>query len=259
MSVKKPENPLFDLENVFEVEDYIFAYRNDLSSERSEREVAALVRLLDLKPPMKILDLACGFGRHANRLAALGHSVTAVDYMPGFLEMARQDASEMSVQVDYRQGDMRQIDFDGLFDRVMLLFTSFGYFEDRGNEQVLRNMARALKPGGRLMFDIANRDVFLKDLPPADVIEKGRDLLINRFSFDALTGRFHNRRILIRDGVRKDKPFSIRLYNANEIQALLERAGLVDIRILGEDDQPLSSRSHRLVVIAAKPGGKKDQ
>jgi hypothetical protein len=104
-----------------------------------------------------------------------------------------------------------------------------------------------------LMFDIANRDVFLKDLPPADVIEKGRDLLINRFAFDALTGRFHNRRIVIRDGVRKDKPFSIRLYNANEIRALLERAGLVDIRILGEDDQPLSAHSRRMIVIATKP------
>ena len=106
------------------------------------------------------------------------------------------------------------------------------------------------------MFDIQNRDVFLKDLPPAEVIEKGDDLLINRFSFEPSTGRFHNRRIVIRDGIRKDKPFSIRLYNATEINQMLERVGLVDYRLLGEDNQPVSAHSRRLVVIArrAAPG-----
>ena len=244
---------LFNLEAVFEVDDYLFAYREDLTAERSDAEVASLVKLLELDSPMKILDLACGFGRHANRLAALGHSVTGVDYMPGFLALARRQAGEMGVQVDYCQGDMRRLSFQEEFDRVLLLFTSFGYFEDRENEQVVENMARALKPGGSLMFDISNRDIFLKDLPPADVIEKGSDLLINRFSFDPLTGRFHNRRIVIRQGSRKDKPFSIRLYNATEIRSLLEGAGLVDCRLLGEDGRPVSAGSRRLIVIARKP------
>ena len=140
---------------------------------------------------------------------------------------------------------------------MLLLFSSFGYFEDGENEQVVENMARALKPGGYLMFDIPNRDVILKDLPPADVIEKEGDLLINRFSFDVLTGRFHNRRIIIRDGIRKDKPFSIRLYNATEVCHLLDRAGLADYKLLGEDDQSISANSRRMVIIARKPQQKK--
>jgi hypothetical protein len=85
------------------------------------------------------------------------------------------------------------------------------------------------------------------------VIDKGDDLLINRFSFDVLTGRFHNRRILIRDGVRKDKPFSIRLYNATEARRLLNGAGLVDHRLLDENSRLLSASSRRMVVIARKP------
>jgi 2-polyprenyl-3-methyl-5-hydroxy-6-metoxy-1,4-benzoquinol methylase len=121
---------LFNLEDVFEVDDYLFTYREDLTDERSDAEVASLVKLLELDSPMRILDLACGFGRHANRLAALGHSVTGVDYMPGFIALARQKAAEMGVQVDYRQGDMRLVSFLEEFDRVLLLFTSFGYFED---------------------------------------------------------------------------------------------------------------------------------
>lgn len=252
MSHKRTAEPLFDLETVFEVDDYLFTYGDDLTDERSEAEVASLVKLLDLDVPMRILDLACGFGRHANRLAALGHSVTGLDYMPGFVALARQKAEQMGVHVDYRQGDMRQLDFAEEFDRAVLLFTSFGYFEDEENEQVVRNMICALKPGGRLMLDVPNRDVILKDLSRADVIEKDGDLLINRFSFDVLTGRFHNRRIVIRDGVRRDKPFSIRLYNATEMGQLLERAGLTEYSLLDEEGQPLSAASRRMVVIAQK-------
>jgi SAM-dependent methyltransferase len=253
MSQTTPATALFDLEAVFEVDDYLFTYEDDLTDDRSDKEVASVVKLLELKPPMKILDLACGFGRHANRLAALGLSVTGVDYMPGFLALARQQAAEMKVSVDYLQCDMRQLSFQDEFDRVLLLFTSFGYFEDGENEQVVENLARALKPGGRLMFDIPNRDLILKDLPPAEVIEKDGGLLINRFSFDGLTGRFHNRRIIIRRGLRIDKPFAIRMYNATEIRQLLDRAGLVDYQLLGEDHQPLSAHSRRLIVIAHKP------
>jgi SAM-dependent methyltransferase len=243
----------FDLNAVFEVADYMYVYRDDLTDERSDAEVASLVKQLELDSPMKILDLACGFGRHANRLAALGHSVTGVDFMPGFLEIARKKAEEMGVKVEYRQGDMRQINFVEEFDRVVLLFTSFGYFEDDENIQVMENIARALKPGGLLGFDIPSRDVIVKDLPTSDVVDKDGNLMINRLSFDVLTGRFHNRRVVIRDGVRKDKPFSIRLYNATEIRDLLSKVGLKVYKMLGYDGQVLSANSRGMVIIARKP------
>jgi SAM-dependent methyltransferase len=242
----------FDLSAVFEVDDYMYFYGDDLTDERSEAEVASLVELLELDSPKKILDLACGFGRHANRLAALGHAVTGVDLTPGFLEIARSQAAAMGVHVYYRQGDMRHISFREEFDRVLLLFTGFGYFEDDENVQVMDAIARALKPGGLLRFDIPNRDVVVKTLPAAEVIDKGADLMINRLSFDPLSGRFHNRRIVVRDGVRKDKPFSIRLYNANEIRDLLNRVGLEVYKMLGYDGQPLSGDSRGLVIVARK-------
>ena len=111
---------LFNLETVFEVDDYLFTYRDDLTDERSDAEVASLVMRLELDSPMKILDLACGFGRHTNRLAALGHSVTGVEHMPDFLALARQKATEMGVQVDYQQGDMCQMNFVEIFDGCVI-------------------------------------------------------------------------------------------------------------------------------------------
>jgi hypothetical protein len=59
---------------------------------------------------------------------------------------------------------------------------------------------------------------------------------------------------VIRDGIRRDKPFSVRLYNATEIRDLLYRVGLQDQRLLGEDGRVLSAASRRIVAIASKPG-----
>ena len=114
-------------------------------------------------------------------------------------------------------------------------------------------MARAPKPGGLLGFDIPNRDVVVKELPASHVIDKGGDLIINCLSFDVLMGRFHNRRIITRDGVRKDEPPSVRLYNATEIRDLVSRAALKVYKGSESNGQPVPVSSQRMVVIARKP------
>jgi SAM-dependent methyltransferase len=244
----------FDLDTVFEVDDHMYFYADVLTDERTEAEVAAIVKLMQLDQPLRILDLACGYGRHANRLAGLGHHMTGVDYMPGFLELARRDAQARGVHVNYVQGDMRQISYDQEFDAVFVLFTAFGYFADQENLQVMKNIAQALKPGGRLLFDTPNRDTFMRDRLPAIVTEKDGNLMIDRVSFDSITGQQINRRIVIRDGIRKDKPFKIRLYNPNEIEDLLAQAGLeLDQIYAGWDGQAVSPEARRLVIIGRKP------
>ena len=244
----------FDFEAVFDVDDYLYFYSESLTDERTDAEVSALVSLLGLDRPKKILDLACGFGRHTNRLAALGHSMTGIDITPGFLEIARQDAAQRNVEVQYQQGDMRSISFEDEFDYVMLLFTAFGYFSDEENLKVMINVGNALKPGGLLIFDTPNRDAFLKEMRPFIVVEKEGNLMIDRISFDSLQGRIYNKRIVFRDGVRKDKPYFTRLYNPNELKPLINQAGLELHRLYGGwDAKEFSSSAHRIVVIARKP------
>ena len=244
----------FDYKTVFEVDDYLHFYGDWLTDERTQAEVAFLVRELSLDRPHRILDLACGFGRHTNALAELGHSVTGVDLMPGFIEIARDEAKKENLSVNYLHDDMRVIDFREEFDRVLLLFTSFGYFEDQGNFAVLQNISRALKPGGLFIFDTHNRDVFLKNLQPFIVTEKGEDIMIDRCSFDTNTGRWYNHRVVIRDGMRKDKPFFVRLYNLNEISNLLQQVGMEVYKVFGGfDSQPLTNDSQRMVIITRKP------
>ena len=244
----------FDFEAVFDVDDYLYFYSESLTDERTDAEVNALVRLLELETPRKILDLACGFGRHTNRLAALGHTMTGIDITPGFLEIARQDAIRRNVEVQYQLGDMRGLTFENEFDRVMIIFTAFGYFTDEENYQVLINARNALKAGGLLIFDTKNRDFLSKELRPFSVVDKEGNMMIDRLSFDSIQGRFYNKRVVFRDGVRKDKPFFVRLYNPNEIQALIKQAGMELHHIYGGwDATEFSSDSHRMVVIARKP------
>lgn len=268
----EPElTPINQVAEMFSADDYMYFYQDFLTPEHSDEETAQVAAALEIKAnmyqspslfrPLRVLDLACGFGRIANRLAKMGHRVTGVEYLPEFLEIAKKEAAEMGVLekqprkgwVEYQQGDMRQIEYDAEFDRAIMIFNSFGYFSDDENFNILQRIARALKPGGLLGFDIANRDGVLNDFHPHYVSEKDGNLMINRFSFDIVTGRLHNQRIVIRDGVRKDKPFSIRLYNVTEIRDLLAQVGLALEALYEEwDGSPLRMDSPSLVVVARK-------
>ena len=146
---------------------------------------------------------------------------------------------------------MRALDLNPEFDLVLMLFTAFGYFEDDENLVVLQNIARALKPHGRFMLEIQNRDAFMKVMLPYIVTEKEGNLMIDRTLFDVQTGRLYNRRIVIRDGVRRDKPFFVRLYTLTEIRHLLRQAGLEIEQVLGGwDGGPISLDSGRMIIIA---------
>ncbi len=260
MTDETPLTPLDDIVNMFSVDDYMFFYSDYLTPERSDTEARAVIDLLGMDRPMRVLDLACGFGRIANRLALLGHRVTGVEYQPGFLEIARTAAEKMGIleiprggSVRYFQGDMRRIDFFDQFERALMMFNSFGYFSDEENLDVLRRISRALVPGGKVGLDIGSRDGLMANFHPHYVSEKDGSLMINRFSFDVINGRLRNDRIIIRDGIRKDRPFTIRLYSVSEMRGLLAEAGLEMERVYGEwDGSPLTQESGAMVVIAEK-------
>lgn len=248
------KNIEFDFKAVFEPNDYLYFYQVGLTEERTQKEVNFLVRELKLKKPMTILDLACGHGRHANRLAASGHNVTGVDITKGFIEIAKKEAKSKGLNVKYIHQDMRKIKFKNEFDRVILMFTSFGYFEHKENFKVLKNIFRALKPNGMFSLDILNVDSLNKRFLPFIVIEKGKDLMIDRNTYDKTTGRFYNKRIVIRNGIRKDKPFSLLLYNRKKMSSLLKKTGFKTVQFFSDWDSKAFTRDSRRMIVIAKKG-----
>ncbi|OGF68075.1 MAG: methyltransferase type 11 [Candidatus Fischerbacteria bacterium RBG_13_37_8] len=253
---KKHKKPEFDFEGVFDPEDYMYFYADMLGDRLTNQQVEQLVQLLNLKKSAKILDLACGFGRHANRLAEAGHKVTGVDITPGFLEIARKSAEKSGVKVKYVQADMRKIIFRNEFDVVLSLFTSFGYFDDKENMKVLKNVTKALKPGGILCIDVLHRDGMVKHFVPCFVMEKGDDFMIDRPMFDLESGRIYNNRVVMKEGKKKNTPFSIRTYTVTELKELLHKAGLSVIGFYEDfDKKPLTTESRRLIMLARKGTG----
>jgi SAM-dependent methyltransferase len=209
-------------------------------------------RLLDLRPGMSVLDLACGHGDLANLLAARGGRVTGLDSSAVFLDRARADAAAMGVSVEYVAGDMRQIPWTGRFDRVINWSTAFGYFDDTANRAVLTGIARALRPGGRLAMDLDNLTRFLASYCPSRVVaaRDNGDMLVDRYHLDALTGRFEAERTVIRSGRTRRVNFVKRLFGFPELRDWLLAAGFTAVSGYGEDGQPLTADHKRMVVVA---------
>lgn len=104
---------------------------------------------LELAPGARILDLACGQGRHAIPLAQHGYRVTGLDLSEPSLTFAREAAAEAGAKIDFVQADMREIPFADEFDAVVNIFTAFGYLESEQEDQlVLARVARRFAQRG---------------------------------------------------------------------------------------------------------------
>lgn len=209
-------------------------------------------RLLELRPNLRVLDLACGHGDLANRLAARGCQVTGLDSSAVFLDRARADAAAAGLSVEYVAGDMREIPWTAQFDRVINWSTAFGYFDDTTNRAVLRGIAGALRPGGRLAMDLDNLTSFLASYSPSRVpaARDDGDMLVDRYRLDALTGRFEAERTVIRAGRARRTHFVKRLFGFPELRDWLLDAGFTSVAGYGEDGQPLTAEHRRMIVVA---------
>lgn len=124
--------------------------------------IDALLRHLHPQPGARLLDLACGKGRHAIYLSQQGHDVTGADLSPESIAAAQVHAHE---QLQFRVHDMRHPMPYGSFDFVFNLFTSFGYFRDEAENVVaLRNATAALQVGGKMVIDFMNTERAVRNL-----------------------------------------------------------------------------------------------
>jgi SAM-dependent methyltransferase len=240
---------VFDADGLFN-EDYLYFYEGALEA-RSDAETDLIWRLLEMEPGMRVLDLACGHGRIANRLAMRGCRVTGLDATALFLDLARRDATVRGVDVEYVEGDMRSLPWTRAFDRVVNWFTAFGYFDDGGNREVLGQIARVLQPGGRVAMDLINRDWLVQNFHPERIAgERDGDLMVDRHRIDPLTSRLVTDRFIVRSGRVRHVPYFVRLWTFTELRDWLMGVGFSAVDGYGEEGSPLSHGSRRLVVVA---------
>jgi SAM-dependent methyltransferase len=103
--------------------------------------------------PSRILDLGCGPGLYANRLAALGHTSVGIDFSPASIAYAREQAARDGLDVTYIEGDIRTADYGEGHDLVMQIFGEFNVFRRAEARVILETAYRVLVPGGRLLLE----------------------------------------------------------------------------------------------------------
>lgn len=231
-------------------------YEKYTESDSSRAQVDFVIDKLALEPGAKVLDLCCGQGRHLIDLARRGYDVVGLDLSGYQLEKCKAAAAAEGINPVLVHADMREIGYTSEFDAVINMFTSFGYLETTDEDQKVLNAASlALKGGGSLFLDLWNRDGMIGHFRPIEWHESQRgDLILSERQFDCVTGRCNNREVTIHhDGRRSERSYSLRIYTYNELDRMLQQAGLTITSVYGDyDSAPLGRQSRRMLVVARK-------
>jgi SAM-dependent methyltransferase len=218
-------------------------------TEDAQRAVALVQRVAPWRPGERVLDLACGAGRHAAELERAGAQVVGFDLSPAMLRRARTLSAAPLVR-----GDMRALPFrSGSFAVVVNLFTSFGYFRDDAEHRlVVRQMAEVLAPGGRLVLDYLNAEQVRRTLRlDSEEVRDGATgaRVLRRFSEE---GRYVVKEIELRAENRSFQE-RVRLFTAQELAEMFEEAGLrVTARFGDYDGRPVGADTPRVILVGKR-------
>lgn len=209
-----------------------------------------LLHALHLKEGSRVLDLACGKGRHARYLADQGFDVTGLDISNQSIAFARQFEHD---RLHFYQHDMRLPFRINYYDAVVNFFTSFGYFEtDRDHLKSLQNIAKGLKPGGLFLLDYFNSVLVRRQLVPEEhKMIDGLDFKVSKWVDDQ---RVYKQVDVQQGGKQFCFQERVRLFELNDCLQLLEKAGLELVQTYGNYQlEPFEvDRSPRLILIARK-------
>ena len=245
----KPGGKIFNKE-------YLSNFNKNVPKESTLQEVDFIEKFL--KPKTKILDLACGWGRHAIELGARGYEVTALDLNPFYLNVGKKESKRRGISINWIKGDMRRLPFKkNTFDTVLILSNSFGYFEkEEDHQKVINEVRRVLKFQGQLILDVMYLESFFYHFKPEVKVQFNRDhYLFIRNSFDFLKSRWRVEEVDFRHSKKPKKVrYSIRLFSIGELNHLCKNANLTVKKLYdGFSFKPINLKSARCIIIARKP------
>ncbi len=228
----------------------------------TRQEVDLVVGLTHLMPNDNILDLCCGQGRHSLELARRGFkNVTGVDRSRYLIRQARKRARNENLAVGFHEGDARRFRPQNRhYHCVMMMGNSFGYFEQRADDEaVLQNVARLLARQGILFLDIVDGEWMRQNYEPRSWEWIDQDHFVCRERALAKDGqRLISREVITHaeKGVIADQFYAERLYSRDEIFELLDTVGYTSVRFHGALEaessrgQDLGMMAHRLILTA---------
>ncbi|MEO0202449.1 MAG: methyltransferase domain-containing protein [candidate division WOR-3 bacterium] len=244
-NIRKFKGRLYSLEDFLNPEwwKYIFDsiyLKTDsdivMDDELTEKEVDIFLKILKPNKNDRILDLACGQGRHTIEFYKRGYKeIEGVDISEYLIRKAKQRAKKENLKIKFRKADARNLPYkENVFDFVLILGNSFGYFSNASDDyKVLKEVFKVLKPYGTLLLDIADGDYIRNHYKPYTwewINDKYVVLRERQLS--------HDKRLLIsreivihaNKGVVVDQIYSERLYSQSEIEDILKSAGFNNVK-----------------------------
>jgi SAM-dependent methyltransferase len=219
-------------EEVFD-EDYLRTLPF-MTADQTAREASFIREALVPPAGGEILDVGCGYGRHALELANTGLRLTGLDLSLPLLIRAADQAQKRGLSVNFVHADMREMTFNAQFDGAYCMMSTFGYFDEETNLRVASAIYRALKPGGRFLLDIINRDYIVGDLPSRVWWEGDGCVVLEEVDFNHHTSRVLIRRsVVFGNGRQNEQEISMRAYSLHELGKILRQAGLRVLDVSG--------------------------
>lgn len=236
-------------ESWFDSEYYHILYQNR-NDEEARRFLTRLTGILNIPPDSRILDLACGKGRHARYLNEIGFDVTGMDLSSNSISYASQFSN---AKLRFEVGDMRHPLANARFQYVFNLFTSFGYFNSLDDNLLVMKAAHdMLEPNGILVIDFLNRIKVEQELVRQEVKHiHGIEFHITRSIEDGCvikTIRFEH--------LNKQHTYSekVQLLGLNEFSTLFQQSGFGLENVFGDYNLGTfaPSKSDRLILVARR-------
>jgi SAM-dependent methyltransferase len=234
-------------------ETYCELFLEPVDAERTRRQVMAVVRFCRLMPKARILDVGCGIGRHSLLLAQLGFDVTGVDSNEEYIARCTASAVEQGLSAHFVTADCRSMELGIQADAALSLWSSFGYYGDEGDREVLRRMGMHVRHGGLVLVDVENRDYIVRHFVAEEWYERNGWTVMEKRHFSPVEGTVSTRRVLLRDGLRREYRRVLRMYSASEMTTLVQSAGLHVSAYYGDfDGSRFGIDSRRMIVLAQR-------
>lgn len=202
-------------------------------TERTGSEVDRALKILRPQGGERILDLACGSGRHSLELVRRGFSVVGSDISPELIEIARRDAEQEGLEATFLEGDLRELDFEDEFDFVLNLNDgAVGYFEtDEENHRTFEVISRALRCGGRNLVQLPNVLYAKANLPQRSWIPSAGMVELVEHRWNKSDRYMEGAMIPLRfgevlEGLDKRIEFRQRLYTIDELRDIYASVGM---------------------------------
>jgi SAM-dependent methyltransferase len=201
-------------------------------TDRTGPEVDRFAKILQPQGDERVLDLACGSGRHSLELRRRGYEVVGADISADLIEIARRDAGEAGLDVEFVEADLRELEFDAEFDLVLNLNDgAIGYLEsDEENRRSFEVISRALRPGGRNLVQLPNVLYARERLPQRSWIPASSMIELVEHRWNKKAKRLEGRMVALRFGeVLEDLDgieFSQRLYDVDELRQIYSSVGM---------------------------------